>query len=209
MRPGRLGLACGVALAALAACAARAGEGDGASAPAALPPVPRAGMPFVIYAEVDDPFRPYSSTGWMGNLYAIHIDEAWLERPHRGRTCIRLGYTDTYGWGGIAWLNPDNNWGESPGGYDLGQARKVTFYARGEHGSEIVEFKVGVRQEPHMPYRDTARLATGKVKLRSSWTKYVIPLRGADLSRVISAFVWVVDAADKPITFYLDDIQYE
>lgn len=206
MRPGRSAFARGAALVMLAAQATLAREeGGGAAGPAA----PQAGMPFVLYAEADDPFRPYSSTGWMGNLYAIHIDEAWRERPHSGQTCIRLGYTDTCGWGGIAWLNPDNNWGESPGGYDLSQARKLTFYAKGERGSEIVQFKIGVRQEPDMPYRDSARLATGKIKLKSSWTKYTIPLRGADLSRVLSAFVWVVEASDKPITFYLDDIQYE
>lgn len=203
MREWLFRFAVGAASVWLTALAAPAAEVSGAPVP------PRAGMPFVIYAEADDPFHPYSSTGWMGNLYALHIDETWQDKPHSGKTCIRLQYSDTYGWGGIAWLNPDNNWGEVPGGYDLSDARKLTFYARGDLGWEVVQFKVGVRQEPEMPYHDTARVATGKIKLRSSWTKYTIRLKGCDLSRVISGFVWVVEAADKPITFYLDDIQYE
>lgn len=174
-----------------------------------IEPAPKPAMPLVIYSEHDDASPPFISTGWMGNLDGIEQDEACRIRPHGGQTCISARYTDTVYWGGVAWLNPKDNWGDQPGGYDLREATRLVFWARGENGGEEVEFKIGIKQEAGKPYKDTARLTTGKITLKTWWKKYAIPLNRADLSRVISGFVWVVEGREDPTIFYLDDIQYE
>ena len=41
------------------------------------------------------------------------------------------------------------------------------------------------------------------------WKEYEIPLNGKDLRCIKTGFVLSVVGAKEPITFYLDDIQYE
>ncbi len=166
-------------------------------------------LPFTLYAEGDVGECPYSSTGWMGNQEAIEMEEASTNRPHSGRTCIRASYKDTVEWAGVAWLNPDNNWGDLPGGYDLRGAKQLSFWARGENGGEEVEFKVGVEQPERALYTDTVRVTTGKITLHPWWKRYTLSLKNENLSRVITGFVWLVEGQDKPVTFYLDDIVFE
>ena len=46
------------------------------------------------------------------------------------------------GWAGIYWQHPDKNWGDEIG-LNLVGAKKISFYAKGERGGEIVEFISG------------------------------------------------------------------
>ncbi|MFH0953710.1 MAG: hypothetical protein V1873_05230 [Verrucomicrobiota bacterium] len=200
----------GLALAGLAArpSAGQGSAGSPSSRAATNQPV-LVDVPFVIYQESSEVTHPYTTSGWMGNIDAIEIDDNWTKNPHRGKTCIRAEYKEEIGWGGVAWLHPENNWGKLRGGYNLSKATRVSFYARGETGSEVVEFKVGVRQDAGVPFEDTAHATTGKIRLTTAWKHYAISLTDEDLSRVISGFVWVTEAKDQPVVFYLDDIVYE
>lgn len=178
-------------------------------APTGPGPGRRVPLPFAVYEESTDPTPPFFSTGWMGNLGAVNIEEGWTNNPHSGRTCILAEYHDTAYWGGVAWLHPADNWGDDDGGYDLRGAARVSFWARGETGKEVVEFKVGVHQEPDKPFKDTAHAGSGKIRLTPWWKKYSIRLAQKDLSRVISGFVWVVEGQEDPVRFYIDDIIFE
>jgi hypothetical protein len=71
-----------------------------------------------------------------------------------------------------------------------------------------VEFKVGLLG-PGKKVTDTARVTLGRIQLSSRWKQYSIPLEGKDLRRIVTGFLWVVEATGAPVTFYLDDIQYE
>ena len=51
---------------------------------------------------------------------------------------MKVKYKAPGNWTGIAWQNPANDWGDLPGGYDLTGAKKLTFWARGEFGIEIL-----------------------------------------------------------------------
>ena len=55
-------------------------------------------------------------------------------------------FTYTFGkkkWGGVYWQNKPDNWGHRPGNDYSGEGfTKITFWARGEKGNEVVEFKV-------------------------------------------------------------------
>ncbi len=164
-------------------------------------------FPFSLYSDCSG-IQPFCPSGWMGNINAIDVDDCWEKNPHSGDTCIKCSYTDRGKWAGVAWQDPPNNWGDLPGGFDLTGAKRLSFWARGETGREAVEFKIGLLGVSKM-FPDTARATSGKIPLSSQWRQYTIELGGKDLQRIISGFVWVVEGGTAPVTFYLDDIEYE
>jgi len=176
----------------------------------------RANLPFYVYADngsLDNHFIP---SGWMPATAAkdLAMNVNWKNQPFSGDSCIRVEYKNDSGtrWAGIYWQQPANNWGTIPGaGYDLQGATKLTFWARGDKGSEIVnEFKMGGISSGE--YIDSDSASVGPVQLSSEWKKYEIDLRGRDLSYVIGGFAWAtnIDVNDpEGIVFYLDEIRYE
>jgi hypothetical protein len=171
--------------------------------------VSRAQLPLILYedsgTETELPFAP---SGWMGNTEALQFDDACTDSPRAGQTCIRVTYDAPVKWGGIAWQSPAEDWGDEPGGFDLTGAKKLTFWARGAKGGEMVEFKLGI-YEKDKPYPDSGYGSAGKVKLSQEWRQYAINLSGQDLSRIKSGFVFAVQGRKNPVTFYIDDIRYE
>ncbi len=192
-------------------------DGHGGAATANVPlyvkgpvskPLARAAtLPLTIYDEADTP-ATYVPTGWMGNVKAIQLDPKCADDPHEGKTCLRVTYQDTKDWGGVVWQSPPNDWGDLPGGYDLSGAKRLTFWARGAHGGEIVSFEFGLIAADK-PFHDSAKGKLDRVTLTDEWTRYTIDLLGKDLSRIKTGFCWVVAADGKPITFDLDDIRFE
>jgi len=156
----------------------------------------------------------YIPSGWMGDHGDLRINPNWKENVHSRKSCLKIGYTakasQGNNWAGFYWQNPENNWGMKEGaGFDLSQATKLTFWARGETGEEVIrEFKMGGISGAY-PDSDTASL--GPIVLTQEWEKYTIDLTGMDLSHIIGGFCWVASAMDNPdgATFYLDDIIYE
>jgi hypothetical protein len=144
----------------------------------------------------------------MGNADAILRDDCWPENTHSGPSCIKITYDDTGNWAGIVWQNPPNDWGDEPGGWDITGAKKLSFWARGEAGGELVEFKLGILGR-NKDFPDSGKASLGRVKLSSTWQKYEIPLEGKDLTCIKTGFVWSLAGRKEPITFYLDDIRYE
>jgi hypothetical protein len=159
----------------------------------------------------------FVASGWMGDgeygrKYLI-FDGAHNINPHSPPSCIKIVYTfGPHGWGGIYWHNKPDNWGDEPG-IDLQKAnyRKLTFWARGEEGGEIVEFKAGGIRAPVKKYIDSFEVSTGRVVLEKEWKEYVIDLQEKNLSSVIGGFCWVAsrDYNRSGLTFYLDDVRYE
>jgi hypothetical protein len=177
-----------------------------AEGPMQKPRARAAKLPLVVFGdEQNDP--PYAPSGWIGNHSAVKYTPDWTENPHTGKTCLKLEYHDSSGWGGITWQSPPNDWGDNPGGRNLTGAKKLTFWARGDEGGEKVDFSFGgIRSDK--PFPDTA---DGKVsvELTKDWQPYSIDLSGKDLSCIKSGFGWSVRGVSKPVTFYLDDIRYE
>lgn len=170
------------------------------------------GFPFNVYTDQWDGGNNYIPSGWMGDYGAIKVDPAWKNEPHSGKSCIKWTYTGEIpqgaGWAGVYWQNPANNWGRVDGGFNLSGAKKLTFWARGEKGGEIVEFKMGgINGE----FADSDSNSTGRVELTKEWKQYSIDLAGLDLSYISGGFVWVASKIDNPdgFVFYLDDIRYE
>jgi hypothetical protein len=166
-----------------------------------------AALPLTVYSEAAEP-SGYIPSGWMGDTKAIQLDPAWADRPQSGKTCLRCKFNASKGWGGVAWQNPPNDWGDRAGGYDLTGAKKLTFFARGEQGGEVVTFEFGVI--PHnKKFPDTGNGRLEKVVLGKEWQRYEIPITNQDLTRIKTGFVWTVASRDQPVIFYLDNIRWE
>lgn len=153
-------------------------------------------------ANVDVYFYP---SGWVGDG---EYERRYLTFA-RSEDFIKINYVPgPKEWAGIYWQYPDSNWGQKPG-FNLTGAKKLTFWAKGETGNEIVEFKTGgIRGQK---YEDSFVKSIGRIKLSQSWKQYDIDITDQDLSSVIGAFVWVAskDTNPKGLTFYLKDIYFE
>lgn len=173
-------------------------------------------FPFYVYADSSSLDNHFIPSGWMPATAArdLRINVNWQSNPFSGDSCIRVEYENNSGtrWAGMYWQEPGNNWGSIPNaGYNLSDATKLTFWARGDEGGEIInEFKMGGIVSGEYPDSDSAGI--GPVKLTQEWEKYEIDLRGRDLSHVIGGFCWAtnIDVNDpEGVIFYLDEIRYE
>ncbi len=164
-------------------------------------------LPLAVYEDAESTVT-YTPAGWMGDATAIQLDPACTEKPHSGKTCLRCDFTATKGWGGVVWQNPEQDWGDRAGGFDLSGAQRLAFWARGEKGGEIVTFQFGIIPR-EKKFFDTAKGQLEKVALTPDWKEYVIDVRGKDLTRIKTGFVWTLASGGQPVTFYLDDIRWE
>jgi len=169
-------------------------------------------QPFYIYLDKDSHENSFCPSGWMGDIDCITFDDNWKINPHSGLTCIRIVYNpydSKLKWAGIYWQNSPNNWGFKEGSLDLTGAKRLTFWARGEKGEEVIEkFRIG-GIIGHYPDSDMAYISP--VKLTKEWKKYSIDLEKKDLTYISGGFCWVakIEGNQEGLIFYLDDIRYE
>ena len=163
--------------------------------------------------------RWFSASGYMGDgeygKKYIVLEGAHRANPHSSPTCIKIQYT--FGpkrWCGIYWLNKPDNWGDKPGNdYSKVGFKKITFWAKGQKGDEILEFKAGDIDNSSKKYHDSFTTTTGVINVSKEWKQYTLDLNKANLSSVLGGFCWVANAdnntGQSSITFYLDDIFFE
>jgi hypothetical protein len=162
-----------------------------------------------------DVSEAYVASGYMGDGEAgklVQMRRVTGEMPRPGDTdgmCVKVAYQPgAKGWAGVYWLSPADNFGDKPGNRIQG-ASKITFWAVGAKGGEIVEFKAGGVSGKEN--RDSFEKSIGSIVLTNQWKQYTIPLAGQKLSSVLGGFAWVATAADNPggLAFYVDAIRYE
>lgn len=170
-------------------------------------------QPRVPPANPVDVIADFVFAGWMGDQ-SITLDDGCTENPHSPPTCVKITYRPGgQGWAGIyAQYNVQGpgNWGDRPG-KNLTGYTKLVWYAKGETGNEMVEFKAGGIDASGKQYRDSFEVTKGTVRLNTNWTRYELDLTNYDLSSVIGGFCWVATARSNPngLTFYVDSITYE
>jgi hypothetical protein len=189
---------------------------------------------FDVYTDVGSGGNhfPVKAKMWdFGSIDMIEMDECFSEREiqlhNESATCIKATFKPQFenSWGGFYLMNgifppnakePQLNWGDSPNaGFNLTGATKLTFFARGEKGDEMVEFFVGgIGWLNNKPYKESLpKASTGFVTLSREWKQYSIGLTGENLSYVLSGFGWVTNAplnlGHQEITFYIDDIRLD
>jgi hypothetical protein len=176
--------------------------------PPIVVPARKAKLPLVVYDEGAKKDAPFAPSGWMGDAKATTFDPEWEKGPHSGKKCIRIEYRKKDGWAGIVWQDPPGDWGDRRGGWDLSGAKKLTFWARGDDGGEVVNFEIGLLGKDKK-HPDSARAKLAGVKLTKEWKRFEIDLAGKDLSRIKTGFCCTWAAAGKPLAFHLDDVRYE
>ena len=168
--------------------------------------------PFYVYQDYGSDLNHFKPAGWMGDTSDVVFDENYRMDPERPVVIqIKYNRSGSQGWSGIYWWDPPNSsFGLIDGGYNLSNAKKLTFYARGENDGEKGEFKVGGIRGTYTDSLDPA-LSTGPITLTKDWQPYTLDLTGADLSHIIGGFVWVTnkDINTEPATIYIDEIKFE
>ncbi|MDD5465801.1 MAG: hypothetical protein PHP73_05630 [Candidatus Omnitrophica bacterium] len=168
---------------------------------------------FVVYLDKNAKENHYIPSGWMGDYGDIKMNDQSADNPHGGTTSIQFIYSakksQNQGWAGVYWQNPSNNWGNKKGGFDLTGMTKLTFWARGAKGGEVIQKVMvgGIKGT----YPDTAMVEMGPIELTNAWKQYTVNLVGKDLSYVNGAFGWTSTADLNPegAAFYIDDIKFE
>jgi hypothetical protein len=169
-------------------------------------------MPFYVYENNNSQKNHFIPSGWMGDYGAVKVNQACRDNPYSGDTCIEIVYsgelTQGSGWVGVFWQNPENNWGSTDGGFNLSDAKKLSLWARGEEGGEMLEFKIGGITGK---FPDSDTIGIGPIKLTREWKEYVIDLTATELFYISGGFVFAASRMDNPDGFvvYLDEIRYE
>jgi len=138
--------------------------------------------------------------GAVGSCYTIN----WTPTPISGSKSA---------WVGVYWQYPSNNWGAKPGKTVNPGATKVTFTAAGAAGGEQVEFLVGGVNvsggNAALTNADTFTSNT-TATLTQAWAPYEISLSGDSYESVIGGFAWTITTSSTtPVTFYIDNIEWE
>ena len=183
-----------------------AGKAATANLPLLVKGEVRTPLPFYVYADGFEGM-PWVPSGWMGGIDSLSLDGANTDNPHDGPASIRLRYEGEFGWAGIAWQHPANNWGDQEGGYDLRGAKQLELWAQGEYGGERVKFGVGLLGDDK-PHPDSGITSVNDIVLTSEWRPYRVPLKNVDLSSIKTGFVITLEGRRSPVTVYLDNIRY-
>lgn len=182
------------------------GKAATANLPIRVEGEPRPVMPLTVY---DDRFEgmPWVPSGWMGNVDAMSVDGRNGNAPYTGDACIRIRYEGPFGWAGVAWQHPANNWGDKDGGIDVTGATALEFRARGEYGGEKIGFGVGLLERDR-DYPDSDIVKVDGVELTHEWKRYRVPLKGRDLSSLKTGFFVTLTGRRSAVTVYLDEIRF-
>jgi predicted RecA/RadA family phage recombinase len=131
-------------------------------------------------------------------------------------------------WAGVYWQYPQNNWGDEPGKTIAPGASKVTFYAKGGSGGEVIKFVTGGIFDVSKTYHDTMKVDQ-EVTLTTEMNTYTLDFTGQSAESVLGGFGWAAaapsvdagalpsdpDAAQgsgaplSPVVFWLDGIQWQ
>ncbi len=168
---------------------------------------------FYVYSDSHARGNHYAPSGWMGDYGDIKYNESDTTNPKSGKSVIKITYTaegkQGNNWAGIYWQYPANNWGNKGPGLNLSGYKRLTLWARGEKGGELLDkFCVGGITGESM---DSGSSEIGPVTLTTEWQQYTIDLKGQDLKSINGALCWAANRDNNPhgLTMYLDEIRFE
>jgi hypothetical protein len=131
-------------------------------------------------------------------------------------TCYKFTYMPVpggLGWGGVYWQYPANNWGNMPGLDVASGATKVSFWAKGAAGGEVLEIVaggIGIGATPVPPYPDKIK-GDQKFTLTSSWAQYSLTLPAGSYSPLLGGMAWAMGTAtitSGSASFSIDSMQW-
>lgn len=180
---------------------------------------------FFLYGQKSDSYdigNNFIPAGYMGCMGQIRQNDSCIVNPHSKPTCYKVSFIGSCddNWAGVYWTNTaDNrgaNWGQYPG-INLSSSgyTKITFWARGERGGEVVEFGFGgidfITIDTKFRFKDSTPKTELYINMTKNWRQFTIDLKNKDLSSVIGGFYWSSNCYLNPsgLIFYLDDILLE
>jgi hypothetical protein len=153
----------------------------------------------------------YPSVESIGAKKRIHWEKTEPVAAHSAPDAWKIDFEKTGDFAGVCWKNKLGNEGEAPGD-DLSKARyrRLSFWAKGAAGGEVVEFRAGGLGNMKTRYRDSFDVTAGKIRLTPNWSEYAIYVNDVDLSSVMTPFCALFHREDNAAqtVIYLDDIQY-
>ncbi|MFN3402788.1 MAG: glycoside hydrolase family 2 TIM barrel-domain containing protein [Cytophagaceae bacterium] len=170
-----------------------------------LIPGAKVDLPFYVYK--DDKNLPYIPTAYMGDIKYLKVDMNFRESVHSGMSAIKITYDHTGGWFGLGLVDPPDDWGDRPGGYNLTGAKKMTFWAKASSDEVVGTFGFGLIGKDK-PYYDTDKKSS-KIFLTTQWKKYEIDISKADLRCIRSGFTIYSGGIGQSFSIYIDDIMFE
>jgi hypothetical protein len=155
--------------------------------------------------------RVYPIVESVGANRRFHIDKTNATDAHSPPEAWKITFESRGGFGGFCWKNRAGNEGEAAGdNLSSGGYRRISFWARGEKGGEVAEFRAGGLGNVKTRYRDSFDVSAGKIKLGTSWKEYTIFIQDADLSSVMTPFCVLMYREDNPqdAVVFVDDMEY-
>ena len=184
-----------------------------------LPSVPKTvavpqTMPFWVYSDHASATNHFFPTGWTALQPNPTVNDEDSASPHGGSTAIKLTFSKLSEVPPrLYWRNGPANWGEdSNAGFDLTKAKRLSFWAKGAKGGEILsEVGVGgIGLQGGKPYPDSGHAQVKNLVMTTTWQHYTIDLKGVDLGFVIGGFYLEFSAANPTSSVVLlDDIVFE
>ena len=153
----------------------------------------------------------YPTTDNIGAKRKIHLEQVSGVEAHSGPEGWKLQFEKSADFAGVCWKNKAGNEGEFPGD-DLSKAgyRRISFWAKGQNGGEVAEFRAGGLGHIKTRHRDSFDVTAGKIKLNPTWSEYSMYVSDVDLSSVMTPFCVLFHSEDNAdgAVIYLDDLQY-
>ncbi|MDD5065796.1 MAG: hypothetical protein PHF84_01990 [bacterium] len=169
-------------------------------------------FPFYVYTDAPSRLNLGILSGWMGDLRNLKIDKFCTKNPNSGKSSMRVSYqvitkTENKAVGVYMQQSPISDLVTLKGGYDMTRATSISFYARGENGNEVIEFKMVKAREQNLL---SSSKASRKITLSKEWRKYELDLRNLEYKDISGGLGFVIHTEDnrEGAIFYLDDIAY-
>ncbi len=169
--------------------------------------IPGAKVKFPFYVYDEGVKYPYQPTGYMGDFQNLKVEGDNKEHVHSGESALKISYSNSGGWYGLAFMDPPDDWGDKAGGYCLIGATKFTFWAKASTDNLSGTFGFGMIG-PEKPFYDTGKKSE-KFQLTKEWKKYEIDLKGVDLRCIKTGFIMYLGGIGENYSFWLDDVRYE
>jgi hypothetical protein len=146
----------------------------------------------------------------VGNVESVIVTDDYVDSENNCEFCTRVEYTPgTAGIAGISYMDEK--------GFDLTNAKRVTFVAMVLQGDPILKFMVagknqdvGTSSAGIFENQKFAKTTAG-ISLDNNWRKYEIDVSNIDLKNITHPFAFEIikGKAQGKIIFYLKYVQYD
>lgn len=163
----------------------------------------------------------FTPSGYMGDGETLgqlvgQVNQNCRKRPTGAKgDCYVYDYrSGAYGWAGVYWVHPANNWGSRRGrSIEGAKFHKVRLKVAADPPEALVNFVVGGIADPLLPNRDRVSAITS-VRVGGNWTDVELDISGQDFDQVIGALAWSMAfppdrEGNDPARLYLDDLVWE